>query len=94
MLDFGHVIVGQVLTQICQLTNAGYFPVSFYGDHKSLVGTGFYINLDRVKGLPGFPANEFVEFQVVFNPASANLSLGPVEVLFPIKVWMFLMYAL
>ena len=55
-------------------------------DHRNLTGTGFYVDIDRVKGLPGFPNNESLDCQVVFNPQSANLSLGPVETLLPIKV--------
>ncbi|XP_057292027.1 hydrocephalus-inducing protein-like [Hydractinia symbiolongicarpus] len=86
VLDFGHVVMGDVASQICQLKNAGHFPVSFIVDHRQLVGTGFYVDLDRVKGLPGFPDNEQLDFEVVFNPSSATLSLGPVEAMLPIKV--------
>lgn len=78
--------MSDVASQICQLKNAGHFPVSFIVDHRQLVGTGFYVDLDRVKGLPGFPDNEQLDFEVVFNPSSASLSLGPVEAMLPIKV--------
>ena len=86
VLDFGHVVIDTVVTQVCQLTNAGHFPVSCLADQRKLTGIGFYIDLDRVKGLPGFPDNEYLEFTVAFNPSSTNITLGPVETILPIKV--------
>ena len=92
MLDFGHVVIDSVVSQVCQLTNAGYFPISCIAEQRKLTGTGFYIDLDRVQGLPGFPDNEYLEFTVAFNPSSANMKLGPVETLLPIKVRFFNFY--
>jgi len=86
VLDFGHVVMDSIVSQVCQLTNVGNFPASVFADQRKVSNTGFYIDLDRVQGLPGFPDNEFVEFTVVFNPASAHLTLGPVETVLPIKV--------
>ena len=88
MLDFGHVVIDTVVSQVCQLTNVGHFPISCMADQRKLANTGFYVDLDRVQGLPGSPDNEFIEFTVVFNPALANLTLGPVETVMPIKVKM------
>lgn len=89
VLDFGHVIINSVASQVCQLTNAGQFSVSLMTDQKHLLKTGFYVDLDRVKGLPGAPDNETIEFQVVFNPTAPNVSLGPVETVLPIKVCVY-----
>ena len=74
------------MAQDCQITNASHFPVSFLVDHRNLLNTGFSVDLDRVKGLPGFPANEYVEFQVTFNTQVVQPTLGQVDVFVPIKV--------
>ena len=87
VLDFGHVVIDSVVSHVCQLTNAGHFPVSCIADQRKLPATGFFIDLDRVQGLPGHPDNEFIEFTVAFNPSSSNMTLGPVETMLPIKVF-------
>ncbi|XP_074783220.1 hydrocephalus-inducing protein homolog isoform X2 [Athene noctua] len=83
MLDFGCVILGNTHTHIVTVTNTGQFPVSFRADRRVLRGTGFSVELDRVKHLPCCKTKMF---EVRFDPQSANLPLGEVEVLLPIKV--------
>ncbi|XP_078527074.1 hydrocephalus-inducing protein homolog isoform X2 [Lissotriton helveticus] len=83
VLDFGYVILGSVRTHIINITNTCPFPVSFYADRKSLSDTGFYTELDRVKNLPYCETETFV---IGFDPRGANLPLGDVQVLLPIKV--------
>lgn len=51
--------------------------------------TGFNVELDRVKQLPGYPQYETVDFKVTFDPRGANLLLGPVEAVVPINVSSF-----
>ncbi|NXG68880.1 HYDIN protein, partial [Baryphthengus martii] len=83
ILDFGYVIPGNIHTHIVKITNTGRFPVSFHADGRVLCGTGFSVELDRVKHLPYC---ETETFEVCFDPQSANLPLGEVDVLLPIKV--------
>ncbi|NXL46323.1 HYDIN protein, partial [Podilymbus podiceps] len=83
ILDFGYVILGNIHTHIVKITNTGRFPVSFHADGRVLRDTGFSIELDRVKHLPYC---ETETFEVRFDPQSANLPLGEVDVLLPIKV--------
>ncbi|NXX62461.1 HYDIN protein, partial [Scopus umbretta] len=83
ILDFGYVILGNIRTHIVKITNTGQFPVSFHTDGRVLCDTGFSIELDRVKHLPYC---ETETFEVRFNPQSASLPLGEVDVLLPIKV--------
>ncbi|KAM9214465.1 hydrocephalus-inducing protein homolog [Leptosomus discolor] len=83
ILDFGYVILGSVHTHMVKITNTGRFPVSFRADGQVLRDTGFSVELDRVKHLP---CCETETFQVRFDPQSANLPLGEVAVLLPIKV--------
>lgn len=52
-------------------------------DQKALNTTGFYVDVDRVKGLPIL---ESVAVEVVFNPTSSNVTIGPLECRLPIKV--------
>ena len=73
-------------THIIRATNTGYFPASFSADRSALAGTGFNVELDRVRHLPGFPDHETVDFRVIFDPQGSNLGLGPVEALVPINV--------
>ncbi|NXI51133.1 HYDIN protein, partial [Chloroceryle aenea] len=83
LLDFGYVILGNIHTHIVKITNTGQFPVSFHADGRVLRDTGFSVELDRVKHLPYC---ETETFEVRFDPQSANLPLGEVDVLLPIKV--------
>uniref|UniRef100_A0A8C3T1C3 HYDIN axonemal central pair apparatus protein n=1 Tax=Chelydra serpentina TaxID=8475 RepID=A0A8C3T1C3_CHESE len=83
ILDFGYIILGNIRTHIVKITNTSQFPVSFHADRRALHDTGFSIELDRVKNLPYC---ETETFEVRFDPRSANLPLGDVEVLLPIKV--------
>ncbi|XP_068267686.1 LOW QUALITY PROTEIN: hydrocephalus-inducing protein homolog [Nyctibius grandis] len=83
LLDFGYVILGNILTHVVKITNAGQLPVSFHADGRVLHDTGFGIELDHVKNLPYC---ETKTLEVRFDPQSANLPVGEVEVLLPIKV--------
>ncbi|XP_026704551.1 hydrocephalus-inducing protein homolog [Athene cunicularia] len=83
LLDFGYVILGNTPTHIVRITVTGQFPVSFHADRRVLRDTGFSVELDHVKHLP---CRESKTFEVRFDPQSANLPLGEVVVLLPIKV--------
>ncbi|NWS72026.1 HYDIN protein, partial [Crotophaga sulcirostris] len=83
ILDFGYVILGSIYTHIVKITNTGKFPVSFCPDGGVLHDTGFSVELDHVKHLS---CCETDTFEVRFDPQSANLPLGEVAVLLPIKV--------
>lgn len=83
MLDFGHIVLGKVCTQTVNITNVGWFPVSFNIDRSMRSQSGFSVDLLRVVELP---EHEAVDCVVTFDPRGANLSLGPVEVIVPISV--------
>ncbi|XP_074007853.1 hydrocephalus-inducing protein homolog [Numenius arquata] len=83
VLDFGYVVLGDIHTHIVKITNTGQFPVSFHTAGQVLRDTGFSVELDRVKHLPYC---ETETFEVRFDPQSANLPLGEVDRLLPIKV--------
>ncbi|XP_074738457.1 hydrocephalus-inducing protein homolog [Strix uralensis] len=83
LLDFGYVILGNTPTHVMRITNTGQFPVSFRADRRVLHDTGFSVDLDHVKHLL---CCETKMFEVRFDPQSANLPLGEVDVLLPIKV--------
>ncbi|KAM9301954.1 hydrocephalus-inducing protein homolog [Gastrophryne carolinensis] len=84
LLDFGHVILGEVRSHIIKITNTGHFPASFRADRRGLSGTGFSVELDRVRNLPLCHAETF---QVKFDPQSAGADVGPVDVSMPIQVY-------
>ncbi|KFV73572.1 Hydrocephalus-inducing protein, partial [Struthio camelus australis] len=83
ILDLGYIIPGNVHTHIVRITNTGHFPVSFHADGRALRDTGFSVGLHHVKQLP-FCETEM--FAVHFDSQSANLPLGEVKALLPIKV--------
>ncbi|KAI1889973.1 hypothetical protein AGOR_G00168420 [Albula goreensis] len=83
MLDFGHVILGNVPTHIVKVTNTGPMCVSFRTDRRLLAAAGFSTELDRVRNLPYC---ETETFEVKFDPRGANLDLGPVDTIMPIQV--------
>ncbi|XP_032051538.1 hydrocephalus-inducing protein homolog [Aythya fuligula] len=83
ILDFGYVVLGNIPTHIVKVTNTGQFPVSFHADGRVLRDTGFTVELDRVRNLPYC---ETETFEVRFDPQSASVPLGAVDVLLPIKV--------
>ncbi|KAM3920677.1 hydrocephalus-inducing protein homolog [Leptodactylus fuscus] len=83
LLDFGYVIIGEVQSHVIKITNTGHFPVSFQADQRGLVGTGFTVELDRVKNLP---CCQTEIFQVKFDPLGTNLNLGPVDAVMYIQV--------
>lgn len=85
-LNFGYVVLGTIRSHVVRVTNNGYFPVSFAPDRSALHGTGFGVELDRIRNLPGDPDHESVEFMVTFDPKSTNVPLGPVDVQVPITV--------
>ncbi|XP_066439738.1 hydrocephalus-inducing protein homolog isoform X2 [Eleutherodactylus coqui] len=83
LLDFGYVIIGEVRSHVIKVTNTGHFPVSFRADRSGLAGSGFIVELDRVKNLP---CCQTEIFQVMFDPLAANLSLGAVDAIMHIQV--------
>ncbi|XP_015729352.1 hydrocephalus-inducing protein homolog isoform X2 [Coturnix japonica] len=83
ILNFGHVILGNIHTHIVKITNTGQLPVSFCAVGRVLRDTGFTVELDRVTDLPYC---ETQTFEVRFDPQSANVPLGEADVLLPIKV--------
>ncbi|XP_053931839.1 hydrocephalus-inducing protein homolog [Cuculus canorus] len=83
ILDFGHIIRGSIHTHVVKITNTGRFPVSFCTDRRVLRSTGFRVEPDHVKDLP---CCETESFTVHFDSENANLPLGEVDVLLPIKV--------
>ena len=83
VLDFGFVNYGIVKTNSCVLTNPSYMPVSFTADKQAIASTGFSIEFDKIKDLP---EGESIDFFVSFDPKAGNVSLGPVDVVLPIKV--------
>ncbi|KAG7333195.1 hypothetical protein KOW79_003330 [Hemibagrus wyckioides] len=83
LLDFGYVIHGTVSTHIVKVTNTGPLPVSFRAERRSLAGTGFSTELDRVKNLPYC---ETETFEVKFDPQSASLEVGEMSTVLPIQV--------
>ncbi|KAJ3332957.1 hypothetical protein HDU76_012454, partial [Blyttiomyces sp. JEL0837] len=82
--NFGNVIKNTSRKKSFKLTNKSLNPISFQLDKSTLFGTGFSIEPDRVKQLPGHPSNESVEFQVTFQARTQNI--GVVQVELPIKV--------
>ncbi|XP_053911553.1 hydrocephalus-inducing protein homolog isoform X2 [Cuculus canorus] len=82
VLDFGHVIHGSIHTHVVKIINTGRFPVSFCTGRRVLRSTGFRVEPDHVKDLP---CCETESFTVHFDLESANLPLGEVDVLLPIK---------
>ncbi|KAM6253129.1 hydrocephalus-inducing protein homolog [Porphyrio hochstetteri] len=82
VLDFGHVILGDIRTHVVKITNPGQLPASFCASGRALRGTGNPVDLDRVKNLR-FCDTE--TFEVCFDPQSANLPVGEVNVVLPIK---------
>ncbi|XP_033925276.1 hydrocephalus-inducing protein homolog [Melopsittacus undulatus] len=83
ILDLGYVVPGDIHTHTVKITNTGHFPASFRVDGYVLYNTGFSVCLERVKRLPSC---ESKTFEVCFDPQSANVPLGKVDVLLPIKV--------
>jgi len=83
VLDFGHVVLGQVCTQSVAIANTGWYPVSFSVDQSVRSHFGFSVDLLRVIQLP---EREAVDCVVTFDPSAANLGTGPVEVVLPISV--------
>ncbi|XP_053915686.1 hydrocephalus-inducing protein homolog [Cuculus canorus] len=70
-------------TRIVTVTNTGQFPVSFRTGGRVLRGTGFSVEPNRIEDLPCCKTETF---EVRFDPGSANLPLGEVDMLLPIKV--------
>ncbi|XP_033930094.1 hydrocephalus-inducing protein homolog [Melopsittacus undulatus] len=82
ILDLGYVVPGDIHTHMVKITNTRHFPASFRVDGYVLYNTGFSVCLERVKRLPSC---ESKTFEVCFDPQSANVPLGKVDVLLPIK---------
>ncbi|XP_053944033.1 hydrocephalus-inducing protein homolog [Cuculus canorus] len=83
ILDFGYVIPGSIHTHTVTVTNTGHFPVSFHIGGRVLRGTGFSVKPNRIEDLPCCKTQTF---EVRFDLGSANLPLGEVDRLLPIKV--------
>ncbi|KAM6349650.1 LOW QUALITY PROTEIN: hydrocephalus-inducing protein homolog [Podargus strigoides] len=83
VLDFGDVVLSNARTYNVEVTNPGQRPVSFRPDRRVLGNTGFSVELDSSKPLP---CCKTTTFRVCFDPQSASLPLGEVEVRLPIKV--------
>ncbi|XP_044515296.1 hydrocephalus-inducing protein homolog [Gracilinanus agilis] len=83
ILDFGYIILGEILTHYIKITNTSNLPVSFQAEKGALHDTGFSVHLDRVKHLP-FCESETCEVRC--DPQAANVSVGNKEAILPIKV--------
>ena len=86
LVDFGFVVYDSIRSYVIRVTNNGHFPVSFAPDKSVLSGSGFAIEPDRIRNLPGEPNNESVEFMVTFDPKAACLPMGVVDVRVPFLV--------
>ncbi|KAJ3029566.1 UNVERIFIED_CONTAM: hypothetical protein HDU68_011780 [Siphonaria sp. JEL0065] len=84
LCSFGNVIRNTIKKKSFKLTNRSAHPISFQFDKSVLLGTGFSIEPDRVKLLPGKPHYESVEFTVTFQARSQ--SIGVVQLDLPINV--------
>ncbi|KAI8854495.1 hypothetical protein BC829DRAFT_439199 [Chytridium lagenaria] len=84
LCNFGNVIRNTSRKKTFKLINKGHYPISFTLDKSVLTGTGFSIEPDRVKLLPGAPHHESVEFQVTFQARSQ--SIGTVQMEIPINI--------
>ncbi|KAJ3106206.1 hypothetical protein HDU97_006839 [Phlyctochytrium planicorne] len=84
LCNFGNVIRNTNRKKTFKVTNRSHYPMSFTMDKSVLAGTGFSIEPDRVKLLPGYPHYESVEFQVSFQARSQ--SIGTVQMDIPINV--------
>ncbi|KAJ7360559.1 hypothetical protein OS493_015663 [Desmophyllum pertusum] len=51
-LNFGYVVYGTVRSHVVRVTNNGHFPASFAPEKSFLSGSGFGVELDRVRNLP------------------------------------------
>ncbi|XP_068883105.1 hydrocephalus-inducing protein homolog isoform X4 [Aphelocoma coerulescens] len=81
ILKMGKVPLNESVSHTVTISNPGLLPVSFQADGSVLQDTGFSVDLDQVQGLTYCHSHKF---EVHFN--SANLPLGEVDVLLPIKV--------
>ncbi|XP_029821423.1 hydrocephalus-inducing protein homolog [Manacus vitellinus] len=81
ILDMGTVVQG--FSKICtvNITNTWKYPVAVRANGRALRDTGFSIYLEPVESLIN---GDTIPFQVKFS--SANLPVGKVDVLLPIKV--------
>ncbi|KAI9343132.1 hypothetical protein BDR26DRAFT_917651 [Obelidium mucronatum] len=84
LCSFGNVIRNTIKKKTFKLTNRSVHPISFQFDKNVLLGTGFSIEPDRVKLLPGKPHYESVEFTVTFQARSQTI--GIVQLDLPINV--------
>ncbi|ORY39534.1 hypothetical protein BCR33DRAFT_853320, partial [Rhizoclosmatium globosum] len=84
LCSFGNVIRNTIKKKTFTLTNRSMHPISFQLDKNVLMGTGFSIEPDRVKLLPGKPHYESVEFQVTFQARSQTIGLVQLDL--PINV--------
>ncbi|KAJ3115022.1 hypothetical protein HDU96_001327 [Phlyctochytrium bullatum] len=84
LCNFGNVIRNTSRKKTFKLINKSHYPISFTLDKSVLTGTGFSIDPDRVKSLPGHPHYESAEFQVTFQARSQ--SIGAIQVDVPIII--------
>lgn len=82
--NFGNIIRNTSRKKSFKLFNKSHQPISFQLDKSILLGTGFSIDPDRVKSLPGRPHNEHVEFHVSFH--ARNQNAGVVQTELPIYI--------
>jgi hypothetical protein len=85
LCDFGNVVRNTSRKKLINVTNKGATGVSFTLDKGVLGGSGFTVEPEKVKNLPGEPFCESVELQVSFQTRS--LDLGPSEVELPIHIY-------
>ncbi|KAM6936867.1 hydrocephalus-inducing protein homolog [Xenentodon cancila] len=83
VLDFGFVLPGKIVSRTVKVINSGLIPASFHADCRCLTGTGFTVELERVKNLP---CHETHTFKVTFDPQGAKLKMGNKSVVLPIEV--------
>ncbi|KNC96691.1 uncharacterized protein SPPG_07904 [Spizellomyces punctatus DAOM BR117] len=86
--DFGNVIRNTQKKKTVRLKNTGLHPISFTIDKSVLTGTGFSVEPDKVRLLPGAPHHECIDIQITFQARnmSINMDLGTVGVDLPVKI--------
>ncbi|KAI9095517.1 hypothetical protein DFS34DRAFT_651319 [Phlyctochytrium arcticum] len=88
LCDFGNVIRNTQKRKTIRVKNTGSQAVSFSLDRGNLSGTGFSIEPDKVRLLPGSPHNESVDIHISFQArnVSGGQELGLLNFDVPIKI--------
>ncbi|KAL9642363.1 hypothetical protein ABK040_007361 [Willaertia magna] len=84
--DFGTTIKGVTKKKSFKITNVGVLAVSLQFNKKDLAKYGLSAEPAEITNLPGYPENQAVSVDLVFQSKSEKVNIGELNAVIPVRI--------